>query len=159
MWVTAKKMEGINIDIKTRPYQGAEKWQHKHITDTMGVDILFADEQKYLPAGIPAVRLNWRKDDYRHPEFPNRWFMNYWEQTELVQKYSYYHEGKGKDRKVTGRYLNPKYKTKQELYEDALEDEILKAIARLDAKWAKKMVKDYEQAHQDPLVKFVKGQV
>jgi hypothetical protein len=151
MWVSGRKLTNINFDIKTRPYNGADKWQHQHITQLPEFDILYKGEE----SSIPSENLNWAKNDYRHSKSIVKWFNGYWDQTELVQKYTYFRSGKGENRKVTGRYLNPKYKTKQELYEHALELEIQNAIKRLNKKWAKKIVKDYEQEHQDPLVKFV----
>lgn len=137
------KMTMLKVKISTKGSYNSERWQHQEIDSTPYLDY------DYNTGG------RWRANDTRlsdHTAVAH--FKNtYWEQKTIDPSQNKYHYfGNGRRVPNTNRIT-----TNLALYEDELEREIQKAIAKVNERFMSKYEQDFEHHFEDKLVKFVRN--
>lgn len=136
-----KKMNMLNIKISTRSYR--ERWSHSLIDSTPYLDYEF------------NKGTNWKASDsrLRDKSAVYQFRETYWEQKTVDPSQNKYHYfGKNKTRRSLNSHRQT---TNLSLYEDELEREIQKAIAKVNRRWEKKYKDDFEHHFEEPVFKFL----
>lgn len=138
-------MTMLKLKISTKSYRNAERWDHNEIDSTPYLDYDF------------NTGTRWKANDARLSDRTAvaRFKNTYWEQTTIdpsQPKYRYFGDNKSRRRLNAGRIT-----TNLALYEDELEREIQKAIARVNQRFLSKYEQDFEYQFEDSFVKFVRN--
>jgi hypothetical protein len=136
------KMQMLRLKISTKSYRNAERWDHTEIDSTPYLDYDYAEGT------------NWKATDTRLSDRTAvaRFKHTYWEQTTIDPSQRKYHYIGKRRVPNAGRMTN-----NLALYEDELEREIQKAIAKVNQRFQSKYKADFELEFADDLVKFLKS--
>lgn len=137
------KMTMLKLKVSTKMSYNSDRWQHQDIDTTPYLDYEF------------NKGTNWKANDTRLADRTAvaRFKNTYWEQRTLDPSQPKYHYfGKNKTRRIPNGHRQT---TNLSLYQDELEREVQKAIAKVNRHWEKKYKEDFEYHFQEPLTKFL----